>query len=41
MTEEGPTGNLSRPNIPDVCRDCQVDYINLIQLIRAEAWIIG
>ena len=34
-------GFLNRPNIPDVCSDYGVTYINLLQLIRAEAWIIG
>ena len=41
VTEEGPTGKLQRPNIPDVCRDHGVDCINLIKLIRAEAWVIS
>lgn len=41
VTEEGPTGKLQRPNIPDVCRDHGVECINLIQLIRAEAWLIS
>jgi len=41
VTEEKPTGSLNRPNIPDVCGDFGVNYINLLQLIRAEKWIIG
>jgi hypothetical protein len=41
VTEEGPTGKLQKPNIPDVCRDHGIDCINLIQLIRAEAWVIS
>jgi hypothetical protein len=41
VTEERPTGNLNRPNIPDVCGAYGLSYINLLQLIRAEAWIIG
>jgi hypothetical protein len=41
VTEERPTGSLNRPNIPDVCADYGIAYINLLQLIRAEAWIIG
>jgi hypothetical protein len=41
LTEERPTGNLNRPNIPDVCGDYGLAYINLLQLIRAEAWIVG
>ncbi|WP_411780931.1 hypothetical protein [Bradyrhizobium sp. UFLA01-814] len=27
--------------MPDVCGDFGVDYINLLQLIRAEKWVIG
>lgn len=41
VTEEGPTGNLNRPNIPDVCAVEGVPCINLLQLIRAEAWVVG
>jgi hypothetical protein len=41
VTEERPSGNLNRPNIPDVCGDYGLAYINLLQLIRAEAWVIG
>ncbi len=40
VTEERPTGNMNRPNIPDVCNDYGLTYINLLQLIRAEDWII-
>ena len=41
VTEEGPTGNSNRPNIPDVCAVENVPCINLLQLIRAEAWVVG
>ena len=41
VSEEGPTGNLSKPNIPDVCRSLNVKCIKLIGLIRAEGWIVG
>jgi predicted nucleic acid-binding protein len=41
VTEEKPTGSLNRPNIPDVCRDMHLEWIGLIQLIRAEAWVIS
>jgi hypothetical protein len=41
VTEEKPTGNLNRPNIPDVCRDYRLEWISLIQLIRLEAWVIS
>jgi hypothetical protein len=41
VTEEGPTGKLAKPNIPDVCDDYGVEWTNLIRLIRAEAWLIS
>jgi hypothetical protein len=40
VTEERPTGSVNRPNIPDVCSDYGLTYMNLLQLIRAEAWVI-
>jgi hypothetical protein len=40
VTEERPTGSMNRPNIPDVCSYYGLTYINLLQLIRAEAWVI-
>jgi Domain of unknown function (DUF4411) len=40
VTEERPTGSVSRPNIPDVCSGYGLTYINLLQLIRAESWVI-
>lgn len=41
VTEEGPTGTFNKPNIPDVCNDYGLEWINLIRLIRAEAWVIS
>jgi hypothetical protein len=41
VTEERPTGNLNRPNIPDICGDFGVTYMSLLQMIRAEKWVIG
>jgi predicted nucleic acid-binding protein len=41
VTEEKPTGNLAKPNIPDVCNDYSIPCINLLKLIRQEAWVIG
>ena len=41
VTEERPTGSLNRPNIPDICADYGLSYINLLQLIRAESWVIS
>lgn len=40
VTEEGP-GSPSRPHIPDVCRAKGVECLNLLAVIRAQAWIIG
>jgi hypothetical protein len=42
VTDEKPTGNLMRPNIPDVCSGMGMpDTINLLQLIQAEKWVVG
>ena len=41
VTEEKPTLNPLRPNIPDVCMELQVPTINLLRLIRNENWILG
>jgi hypothetical protein len=41
VTEEGFTGSMNRPNIPDVCRAEGQTCIKLIEMIRAEAWVTG
>lgn len=41
VTDEKPTGSLTRPNIPDVCQQLGVPWIGLLQLIRAEKWVVG
>jgi hypothetical protein len=43
VTDEKPTGSLDRPNIPDVCTAMNMgkDCIGLLELIRAEKWVIG
>jgi len=41
VTEEKVTGTLNRPNIPDVCNDYGLAYINLLQFIKTEKWVIG
>jgi hypothetical protein len=41
VTDEKPTGSLSRPNIPDVCIELNMSNIGLLQLISAEKWVIG
>jgi len=41
VTDEKPTGNLNRPNIPDVCAAFDMPCIGVLDLIKAEKWIIG
>lgn len=42
VTDEKPTGNLNRPNIPDVCAALGMpSTLNMLQLIRAERWVVG
>ena len=42
VTEEKPTGSLqSNPKIPDVCGAIGVPWIGLLDLIKAEKWVIG
>jgi hypothetical protein len=41
VTDEKPTGNPDRPNIPDVCAAMGVRCISLLDLIKAEKWVIG
>ena len=41
VTEEKPTGNLNRPNIPDVCAQLSVSTIGILQLIQREKWVAG
>jgi len=41
VTQEGKTGSLSRPNIPDVCEALHIRCVNLIQLIEEQGWVFG
>jgi hypothetical protein len=42
VTDEKPTGNLQRPNIPDVCAALRMNpCMGLLELIRAEKWVLG
>jgi hypothetical protein len=41
ITDEKPTGSLDRPNIPDVCTAMGMTAIGLLDVIRAEKWVIG
>jgi Domain of unknown function (DUF4411) len=41
VTEEKPTGSLTRPNIPDVCTELNMTTFTVLQLIKAEKWVVG
>jgi hypothetical protein len=41
VTDEKPTGSQDRPNIPDVCTGMGMMAIGLLDLIKAEKWVIG
>lgn len=41
VTDEKPTGSAARPNIPDVCTALGMTAIGVLDLIKAERWIIG
>ena len=41
VTDEKPTGSPSRPNIPDVCMALNMTSIGVLDLIRAEKWVVG
>jgi Domain of unknown function (DUF4411) len=41
ITDEKPTGSPTRPNIPDVCAAFGMTTMGLLELIRAERWVIG
>jgi hypothetical protein len=41
VTDEKPTGSLDRPNIPDVCAAMGMSCVGLLELIKAEKWVIG
>jgi len=41
VTEEKPTGNLNRPNIPDVCAQLSLSTIGILQVIQLERWVAG
>jgi hypothetical protein len=42
VTEEKPSGNLQRPNIPDVCTAFGMcPCMGLLELIRAERWVMS
>jgi hypothetical protein len=41
VTEEKPTFNLNRPNIPDVCAQLSLSTIGILQVIQREKWVAG
>ena len=41
VTDEKPTGSATRPNIPDVCTALGMATMGLLDLIRAEKWVVG
>ena len=41
VTDEKPTGSMSRPNIPDVCNELGMVSISVLDLIRREKWVVG
>lgn len=41
VTDEKPTGVASRPNIPDVCAALGMICMGMLDLIKAEKWVIG
>ncbi len=43
ITQENPTGNYNKPNIPDVCNNGEFhnECDNLLGLIRQEGWVFN
>lgn len=41
VTDEKPTGSTLRPNIPDVCTVLSMKTMDILQVIRAEKWVLG
>ncbi len=38
VTYEKPTGNLDRPNIPDVCMALDIERLSIMDVARREQW---
>lgn len=38
VTEETPSGNLTKPRIPDVCQDLGVPCVNLVGFLRRQGY---
>lgn len=41
VTDEKPTGSLTRPNIPDVCAQLSMTSVGILHLIKSEKWVVG
>lgn len=41
LTGELPTHSLTRPKIPDVCEDLEIEWTNLLGLCREEGLVFG
>ena len=41
VTDEKPTGSATRYNIPDVCTAFGMTSMGVLDLIKAEKWVIG
>ena len=41
VTDEKLTGNANRTNIPDVCLSLAMTSMSVLDLIKAEKWVIG
>ncbi len=40
VTGEKPTGNLEKPNIPDVCQALGIAWMGLLEMFRQQGWQI-
>lgn len=40
VTNEGPSNNMARPHIPDVCQALAVPWIDVVQMARQQGWRI-
>ena len=41
VTQEGATGKIDKPHIPDVCNAENIECINILELITREDWVLG
>lgn len=38
VTAEKPSGNLTKPKIPDVCKDLSIPCIEVVEFFRRQGW---